>query len=162
MHTCSHTARMGEKLGGLLVTDGSVQLREVEEAYQQQDLPCLRREETVFQGDQRQGSRVTVQAHRARMSAGERQRHLSGRRIIERQITRAGRLITEEGDKQTTGSKGSSCGFANDGANKWSPNGGHISQLGVCVHKGRRPRQDCDAIDWSRGIAHGKLCCVPW
>jgi hypothetical protein len=42
---------MGEKSGGLFVTDGGVQLSEAEAAYQQQDLPCLKREETVFQGD---------------------------------------------------------------------------------------------------------------
>jgi hypothetical protein len=33
VHTCSHTACMREKSGGLLVTDGSVQLREAEGAY---------------------------------------------------------------------------------------------------------------------------------
>jgi hypothetical protein len=47
MHSHSHTACMGKNLGGL----GGVQLREAEEAYQQPDLPCLKREETVFQGD---------------------------------------------------------------------------------------------------------------
>jgi hypothetical protein len=54
-------------------------------------------------------------------------------------ITRAGRLITRKKGR----GKGSSCGFANDGANKRAGERRYISQLGVCVGRGRPPRQHC-------------------
>jgi hypothetical protein len=63
--------------------------------------------------------------------------------------------------KQKGTTERSSCGFANDGANKRASERCYISQLGVCVgvvHRGST------AVDVSCGIAAlplGGWCCLP-
>jgi hypothetical protein len=125
---------MGDKLGGLLVTDGGVQLREAEEAYQQPDVPCLKREETVFQGDtsgRGLGYKHTGLGCRLVRDKRQETRATSGRRIKSHVPAVSSQ---KKGTNKTAGRKGSSCGFANDGANKWSPDGWlHFTAWRVCT-----------------------------
>lgn len=90
------------------------------------DLPCLRREETVVQGDNSHGFDTGL---------GCRQRNTNtGWRILQpAQVTRAGRLITEQGTTARHG-KGTSSPAALRAMAQVSGSGRcNISQLGVCA-----------------------------
>jgi hypothetical protein len=157
----SHTACMGDKLGGLLVTDGGVQLREAEEAYQQPDVPRLKREETVFQGDTSGrglgykhtglGCRLVRDKRRETPQGGG-----SNHTCRPSHHRRRGQTKRREG-------KGAPAASRTMAQISGVRTVGYISQLGVCVHKGRRPRQDCDGrVLWYSACARVDMAPERW